>query len=34
MDPAIHAIDHKVDPLAHLVAGQPFADHPADDTLA
>src|SRR6266404_711593 len=34
MDPAIDAVDDEIDPLAHLVASQPLADHPADDVLA
>ena len=33
MNPAVHAIDDQIDPLAHLVAGQPLADDAADDRL-
>ena len=33
MDPAVHAIDDQIDPLAHLVAGQSLAEDTADDRL-
>jgi hypothetical protein len=30
----VDAVGHQIDPLAHLVAGQSPADHPADHLLA
>ena len=33
MDPAVHAIDHEIDPLAHFVARQSLANDAADDRL-
>jgi hypothetical protein len=34
VNPGIDGVDHQVDPLPHLVAGQSLADHPADHLLA
>ena len=33
MDPAVHAIDDQIDPLAHLIAGQSLAEDTADNRL-
>jgi hypothetical protein len=34
MDPAIDAVDDKMDPFAHLISGQALAQDPTDDLLA
>jgi hypothetical protein len=34
VNPGVNAVDHQIDPLPHLVAGQSLADHPADHLLA
>jgi hypothetical protein len=34
VDPGVDAVDHQINPLPHLVAGQSLADKPPDHLLA